>query len=1115
MGLVGRVTVSISGLSWLGSIGAAIEIGPYFELYGFYYVHLIKDSYSSYVSKESAGGYYMELGIYIEPSIELSLFTLKAAITLFSVDIPIFNYGNKYLLLRYNEFPNSLLMRSERINFSNLGLLNCDWLDLLSLETISDTVENENKFYIRCSNTNFGYDFGKREIWLNQTNLGRAECTLYIYYTGGSIDFVNQNMVKQIKLLYVTPAISLQGENPYSLYKIRYLYQNEVKYEYQGYVGESIQYPLLNIADKNSWGFSWNIGGEWFITKNRDITANIKYRSGVVSFVYPDCNGKLQSTRQEVQYGQLPTVPTLVDCRLFKNNGWGEAIVPVNEYFKCYSLCYDVYKYNVEFYYPSVVLVEYNQLNWTPAHHILMPNTPYGSVPVPLVTVDYPGKYDFVGWDKLIEPVSKDIVYTGSFSKVTFIVTFLDDKGGVFTRCNYLYADPLLYPSIPPVKPDEGETVYVFDSWLLSGIKSTPVYVEDHYVFTPQYLAQKKRYTITLDAGEGTFLTGKTKEYRLPYGTDPNPLVESPVKSMDQRYVYQFTGWNLPIVTKNAIYTATFQPILRYYQVTLDGNGGLFELGETILIKTMTFDKMMSIDNQGVVPPSKAKDNHYEYVFSEWYQNPYDPTKFKAIYTEIERLYVLTLDTNGGKFIDQTTTFHYMPLPYGSTVTVLTDIPIKNSDQYNSYVFIGWMKSDGTIVQGGTMTEINKNTTYYAQYQSRKNIYTITISAGGGKFNDGDSVKIFTGGYGENFGFDFATNAPSKESDLTYQYTFTGWGEPVSNVIQGTHTYTASYRQKYLEYNITFFAGDGLFTSTGTNYLYYIAHYGEILTQIEEPIKAQQGNYKYVFNGWSPSLEPVTKAMSYTATYRVKRDDTDPVGIIISKGSQSEDISVQSMPGYSYHIETYQYTCQGTQGGTCYLDFGVLEIEQPGFTLSGSGNNIQIRLTLEATSLTIRNSTIVNEEALALELFMSECNSAGTISISGTNSFQNRSVTMSFYSDVNFVGVEENAVCNVSVIGPMGVVSYNANLQLTNILMKFHLLMSSLPGNTDKAVAAIFAGFDSTQGKLTLENSDIELNGFASFGVGASDCVKVDSNSSITVVSGQFDQVIFNECNNG
>ncbi len=102
---------------------------------------------------------------------------------------------------------------------------------------------------------------------------------------------------------------------------------------------------------------------------------------------------------------------------------------------------------------------------------------------------------------------------------------------------------------------------------------------------------------------------------------------------------------------------------------------------------------------------------------------------------------------------------------------------------------------------------------------------------------------------------------PTKPGTDQYSYTFADWTPAVTPVTADV-TYTATFDRTVNTYIITFLDEDG------TELDSRLVAYGEIPTYIgETPTKDPTAQYTYTFNGWTPAIEAVTGAATYTATY--------------------------------------------------------------------------------------------------------------------------------------------------------------------------------------------------------------------------------------------------------
>lgn len=105
---------------------------------------------------------------------------------------------------------------------------------------------------------------------------------------------------------------------------------------------------------------------------------------------------------------------------------------------------------------------------------------------------------------------------------------------------------------------------------------------------------------------------------------------------------------------------------------------------------------------------------------------------------------------------------------------------------------------------------------------------------------------------------------PTKAEDENYTYTFKGWSPALPAIMKKSTTFTAQFSAtaKKKRYTITFQNYDGTVLQSsiweeGTTPVY----------SGSTPTKASDDTYRYVFNGWTPSITAVTGSKTYTAVY--------------------------------------------------------------------------------------------------------------------------------------------------------------------------------------------------------------------------------------------------------
>jgi transposase-like protein len=237
--------------------------------------------------------------------------------------------------------------------------------------------------------------------------------------------------------------------------------------------------------------------------------------------------------------------------------------------------------------------------------------------------------------------------------------------------------------------------------------------------------------------------------------------------------------------------------------------------------------------------PTRTADNTYTYAFNGWDKEIKAVSgneTYTATYTPTYIEYTVTFVDYDDKMISEKT-YHY-----GDTVTIPND-PFRAADDTFTYTFKGWNKDIETVTG---------NETYKAEYKATYIEYTV-------KFVDynGDEISTLTYHYGKTV---VIPDNPVRASDNTYTYTFKEWDKPVTTVSSNV-MYTATYKETYIDYTVTFKNHDGSVIKT-TNY-----HYGDDVAIPADPSRTADNTYTYTFKEWDKSVTSVTGNAEYTATY--------------------------------------------------------------------------------------------------------------------------------------------------------------------------------------------------------------------------------------------------------
>lgn len=355
-------------------------------------------------------------------------------------------------------------------------------------------------------------------------------------------------------------------------------------------------------------------------------------------------------------------------------------------------------------------------------------------------------------------------------------------------------------------------------------------------------------------------------------------------------------------------------------------------------------------------------------------------------------------------------------LTYGSTVNLSSYAPVKAADNQYTYTLTGWKDQNGNTYGLTDTVTVQKDVTYTAVYTTAERMYTVTISAGNGKFSDGTNTKTFTGKYGEDTNISESISDPTPPGgNSDYHYEFDGWSEALPEIFTQDMTITAKYRQVENECTITFDAGSGCFEGSSTT-ITQTYHYGDVIVPPAAPTKAENEYFRYEFTGWSPALNTgdiVSGSRTYTANYRsIPKDATLPEsGITVTNGEVTEDISVGSIPGYTYEM------MEALDGSI----IPTLTITGDGLTFSGASDEVSVIISGTASSvafsdLRLSSSNVWSDGTLCV----SESSSLLTINIKGDCSFETSADYRSAVRaerPVKFAGIGSGASLVICAVG--------------------------------------------------------------------------------------------------
>ena len=382
-----------------------------------------------------------------------------------------------------------------------------------------------------------------------------------------------------------------------------------------------------------------------------------------------------------------------------------------------------------------------------------MPSIP--AAPEKAATAEF--TYSFNGWVPEVVPATGNADYTASYTATTrsYKITWLDDDGTILDTTTVEYGTVPTHDA--PVK-ENAQYKWTFLAW-----DPAPVAVTGEATYKATYSEpETKEYTIRFLNDDGTEL----QNTKVPYGTMPEYVGETPNKTADAQFTYSFKGWDpeLEMVTGDATYTAKYDKTVNKYTIKfVNEDGTELQSSEVPYGETPVYNG---------ATPTKDPTAEYVYVFSGWDSEienvTCDKTYTAQFQAEIRKYQITFVDDDG------TTVLWSGEFQFGVTPEYGGDPVTKEADAQYSYQFIGWEPE---------LTAVDGEKTYKAVYETTLRSYTITWLN-----EDGSPIDTTTVSYGAMPAHDPAT----KPETMLETYEFAGW-TPELTEVTGDAEYTAKY----------------------------------------------------------------------------------------------------------------------------------------------------------------------------------------------------------------------------------------------------------------------------------------------------------------------------------
>ena len=308
--------------------------------------------------------------------------------------------------------------------------------------------------------------------------------------------------------------------------------------------------------------------------------------------------------------------------------------------------------------------------------------------------------YEFIGWDKQIEPATESLTYKAVYSEKVnkYVVTFADEDGTVLEKTELEYGKTPVYLGETPKKEATVEYTFGFDGWdkEISAVTGDVTY-------TAVYSPVKNEYKVTFCDLDGNVLY----ETMVKYGEIPVYAGETPTLAGDAQYSYNFKGWHreLAPVDGAATYRVQFEQVVNEYTITfVDEAGNLLQSGKVPYGSLPEFT--------GTLPlPEDTAQYDYSGAWDKEIVNVTGDATYTYLVTSTDRYYTVTFK-NGDALLGE------KKYKYGETPS-FDLVPYKANTEEFLYTFDGW---------DNELKAVEGDVTYTAKFAEAANTYDVVIS---------------------------------------------------------------------------------------------------------------------------------------------------------------------------------------------------------------------------------------------------------------------------------------------------------------------------------------------------------------------------------------------------
>ena len=517
-------------------------------------------------------------------------------------------------------------------------------------------------------------------------------------------------------------------------------------------------------------------------------------------------------------------------------------------------------------------------------------------------------KYEFDGWDPIVNIVTDNITYKAHFSETVNVYTVIWKDGDTV-----LQSDTLEYGTMPVYNGNTDKEATKEKTFEFLGWSPEVSEVSGNAVYIAMYKETTIYYGVVWQIGD-TSLPEQLYEYMQIPKEPKNP--EQYLNS-DEKTFAKFVSWNKEVgpVTDNTIYTAVFKADI--FDLPKDEKENVLLMPSKNIYTVIPEKYNISI---GLSKLAELAVSHERDLMIE-YENGVQIYFQSSLASEIieKKLHISLVLGNTIQEV-QLLSSHYLENSTSEEDTVFGGRVVLTDDDENIVQLSGWQLR--VPIENGNMSGLSGYSLDNGERSyklSQLGNYAVFVSDGSAEFklirklsvrveaNEGGNVTFGEIKSGENVQANINAALGYEVESVEVYYDKDGekvaidFNFETNTFLMPEYNVVFNVKFQKLTFTVNFYVDDELYSTA-------VYNYGDDLVVPEDPVKADDADVSYNFLGWSPDVKlKVSESINYYAKFNASIVADDDYG------------NVDYGCNFPYRLFTIAVLFFGTVGGVIYL----------------------------------------------------------------------------------------------------------------------------------------------------------------------------------------------------